>query len=618
MSALNSNSPCPCGSGKKYKKCCLNKLSAKRGAAIQSGKSLAHGFNAKNVPPPTGLLMKAVTLHQSGKLDEAETVYRSILQMNPQDSDALHYLGLIAFQKRNYSDAIQSIEAAIRINRTVSAFHCNLGNAYKAHGQFDNAISAFLVAVKLDPQFHTAYCNLGNTYLEQGSLDEAIENYRKAIRLKQDFAEAHGYLAVALQGKGRFDEAMDHYKKAINFKPNHADAYSGLASLYIDLGRFDDAKNALAKTLELQPSHPTALTMITRLKKMTSDDADWLDKALNLISQNNSALSARDNINLHFGIGKYYDDTGQYDLAFDAFLNANKLQRKREGIFDRPDFSRLVDTLISVYTPEVIAQTSKEASQSRRPVLIVGMPRSGTSLIEQIIASHPDATGAGELAYWETIGVSNLAAVTSNDFKPSFIAETASDYEKILLGYSDEATRRVVDKMPGNFIWLGLIHAIFPEARIIHAQRNPIDTCLSIFFQCLPPYHSYGTDLDDLAFYYREYARLMRHWRSVFPADLFCEVTYEDLVDDQAAWCRKIIDFVGLDWDERCLDFHNTERTVATSSSWQVRQKIYRTSKERWRNYERHLGPLTGLMDLNWSDSGQKGVKPGNTAKTDA
>lgn len=570
-----------------------------KGASVLSKKSNKHDFNATNVPPPTNLLMKAVALHQSGRLEKAEAVYQTLLKINPKDSDALHYLGLIAYQKRNYVDAIKLIEAAIKINRMISAFHCNLGNAYKALGLLDNAIAAFLDAVRLDPLFHTAFFNLGNTYLEQGSLDEAIASYRKAILLRQDFAEAHGYLGVALQGKGRFDEAMDHYQKAISIKPNLADAYSGLASLYIDWGRFEDAKLALAKTLEIQPGHPTALTMFTRLRKMTLQDVDWLNKALSLTSQPGSALSAGDNINLHFGIGKYYDDTGQYELAFDAFHKGNILQRQRAGKFDRAGFSHLVDALISVYTADVVSQRRMEASQSQLPVLIVGMPRSGTSLIEQIIASHPDALGAGELPFWELIGKANQAAVMTNKYEQKFIAETASAYEQILLGYSTETTKRVIDKMPSNFIWLGLIHAIFPQARIIHAQRNPVDTCLSIYFQCLTPYHSYGTDLDDLAFYYREYARLMQHWRTVLPADRFCEVPYEALVDDQTAWSQRIIEFVGLEWNERCLDFHNTERTVATSSSWQVRQKIYRTSKERWRNYESHLGPLLDLMDFN-------------------
>lgn len=597
MSASNRNAPCPCGSGRKYKHCCLFKSITAKHGAVKSGNSKRQDVNTTNAAPSSELLMRAVARHQAGMLDEAEAAYQKLLSANPDDSDALHYLGLIAFQRRRYADAVNSIEAAIKVNGMVSAFHCNLGNAYKALGLFDKAIAAFHQAVKLDPEFHAAYCNLGNTFLEQGDLDNAIASYRKAILLKAGFAEAHGYLGVALQGIGQFDEAMDHYQQAVAINPLNADAYSGLASLYIDLGRFEDAQVALAKTLELQPLHPTALTTFTRLQKMTLADVEWLNKALSLTAQAGSALSAKDRINLQFGIGKYYDDTGQHDLAFAAYQQGNMLQRQREGGFDRADFSRMVDTLIAVYTAEALAQNRDGTSPSQHPVLIVGLPRSGTSLIEQIIASHPDAAGAGELSFWETTANANLSAVRSGEYDTEFIVATAAAYERLLRQCSPEAAR-VVDKMPHNFLWLGLINAIFPQARIIHAQRNPVDTCLSIYFQSLVPYHSYGTDLDDLAFYYREYARLMQHWRAVFPADRYCEVPYEALVDDQAGWSRRMIEFCGLAWDERCLNFHNTERTVATASSWQVRQKIYRTSKERWRNYESHLGPLLGLLDL--------------------
>lgn len=598
MSAPNRNDPCPCGSGKKYKKCCLANA-ASQNSLVQSGKSQRHDVNPRNAAPPSALLMRAVSLHQAGMLDEAEAAYQSLLKNNPSDGDALHYLGLIAFQRHRYPDAINLIEAAIKINRKIAAFHCNLGNAYKASGLFDKAIAAFFEAVRLDPQFHAAYCNLGNTYLEQGSLDNAVASYRKAILLRQDFAEAHGYLGVALQEQGRLQEAREHYQKALAVNPRHADAYSGLASLYFELGQFEDAQLALSKALEIQPGHPIAWATMTRLRKMTAADTGWLDQALSLTSPANSILSARESINLRFAIGKYYDDTGQYDFAFESYCQANMLQRQREGGFDRAGFSRLVDTLIAVYTADVATQIQAGASLSRRPVLIVGMPRSGTSLIEQIIASHPDAVGAGELSFWDSIARTNQASAMSGSYTPALIAGIAAAYEQLLQQYSREATR-VVDKMPNNFMWLGLINAVFPQARIIHAQRNPIDTCLSIYFQSFSSSYSYGTDFGDLAFYYREYERLMQHWRTVLPADQFLEVSYEALIDDQAAWSQRIVEFVGLEWDERCLEFHKTERIVGTASSWQVRQKIYRTSKARWRNYEGHLG---SLLDLNSGQS---------------
>ncbi|MGC2458286.1 MAG: sulfotransferase, partial [Gallionellaceae bacterium] len=203
----------------------------------------------------------------------------------------------------------------------------------------------------------------------------------------------------------------------------------------------------------------------------------------------------------------------------------------------------------------------------------------------------PQAYGAGELPFWDDRFAAHQAEMLSGNFGATLIADAAAAYESRLRRHS-AAALRIVDKMPGNFLWAGLIHLTFPQAKILHMQRNAVDTCVSIYFQHLMPSHSYGTDLDDLAFYYREYSKLMHHWRSVLPADRFLEVSYEELTDNQAACSRRIIEFIGLEWDERCLDFHKTERRVGTSSNWQVRQKIYNSSMERWRHYEAHLGSL--------------------------
>ena len=235
------------------------------------------------------------------------------------------------------------------------------------------------------------------------------------------------------------------------------------------------------------------------------------------------------------------------------------------------------------------------------------MLRSGTSLTEQIIASHPDAFGAGELPYWGALPSVDLHRGITGDIDSAFIGRIAAEYEQVLQHYSANASR-VVDKMPGNYCWLGLIATVFPHARIIHTQRDPIDTCLSIYFQNFNSRSAYGTDLEDLAFYYREYVRLMHHWRSVLPPERFLEVPYEALTADQEGWSRRIIGFLGLEWNERCLEFHKTERKVGTASNWQVRQKIYQTSKARWRHYEKHLGPLLGLLEAVGSSSSHEGA----------
>jgi len=233
---------------------------------------------------------------------------------------------------------------------------------------------------------------------------------------------------------------------------------------------------------------------------------------------------------------------------------------------------------------------------SSRPIFIVGMPRSGTSLAEQILASHPQVFGAGELPYWKTASLRVGTAALQNGSCEAVLRQLADEYLRLLTDLSPDAAR-VVDKMPGNFAHLGMIHAALPSARIIHMRRNPIDTCLSIYFQNFHIAHSYANDLADLAHYYHQYLRLMEHWRSVLPQEVILEVPYEALVDDQETWSRNMVDFVGLPWDAACVDFHQTNRNVSTFSKWQVRQKISRASVERWRNYEPFVGPLVQLSE---------------------
>jgi tetratricopeptide (TPR) repeat protein len=432
---------------------------------------------------------------------------------------------------------------------------------------------------------------MGNTFQELGKLDDAVSSYQKAISLNPNYVEAHNNLGHTLQKQGRLEEAITSFQRALALKPDITEARINLATIYTDLGRFDSAESVLSRVLEFEPEHPGAWAAKTGLRKMTSEDGQWLETALKLAADPN--LTSEEMIAMQFAIGKYYDDTGQYDLAFPAFRQANVLRRQAAGEFNRAEFSRLIDALITIYNVAFMQRQTEEPNPSKLPTFIVGMPRSGTSLAEQIIASHPSAFGAGELNF--LLERLDHAALLSESHDMDFIRGIAASYEEHLRRYSAEAIR-IVDKMPSNFLRLGLIHAMFPQARIIHIMRNPIDTCLSIYFQNFLSSHAYATDLDDLAFYYCEYDRLMHHWRKVLPTDRFLEVPYESLIDNQAEWSRRIIEFIGLEWDERCLDFHETERKVGTSSNWQVRQKIYHSSKARWRNYEKHLGPLLSLV----------------------
>jgi hypothetical protein len=253
-----------------------------------------------------------------------------------------------------------------------------------------------------------------------------------------------------------------------------------------------------------------------------------------------------------------------------------------------------VDAIIRDQDAQWIAAARRNASDSRRPVFIVGMLRSGTTLAEQILASHAGGFGAGELPFWSNAFTELRSAGGSPPERDATLSRLGVDYLRVLDTVSSDALR-VVDKMPTNFAFLGMMHALFPQARIIHLQRHPLDTCLSIYFQNFDAAISYANDLGDLAHYFQEYQRLMQHWRALLPADTMLEVPYEGLVSDQESWSRRMIEFIGLPWDPACLEFHRVRGTVLTASKWQVRQKINSIAVARWRNYAKHLGPLRDL-----------------------
>jgi hypothetical protein len=326
---------------------------------------------------------------------------------------------------------------------------------------------------------------------------------------------------------------------------------------------------------------------------MTGADAAWVKRAEEIAS---SGLASNDEATLRFAMGKYYDDVGDYARAFRSYQRANELQRLRAEPYDSGQRARFVDDLMRRYTSEALASPAVAGSDSERPVFVVGMPRSGTSLVEQIIASHPQARGAGELEFWNVYVSKHEAALRRALPEDASRKRAAQDYLRVLAAHSGDALR-VVDKAPINSDYLGIIHLALPRARFIYLQRNPADTCLSCYFQQFAPVMNWTMDLGDIASYYRDHARLMAHWRAVLPPGTLLEVPYAELVAEQEKWTRRILEFLALPWDARCLDFQKTQRAVTTASVWQVRQKIYQSSVERWRHYEKFIKPLLSLSD---------------------
>jgi tetratricopeptide (TPR) repeat protein len=312
-----------------------------------------------------------------------------------------------------------------------------------------------------------------------------------------------------------------------------------------------------------------------------------------------SDLTQRERQQIHSVLGKLYDKSGAFDKAFENYRKSNAL---KQGLFDLQNHIRFIDKLISVHSKEFMASASRADTSTDLPVFIVGMPRSGTSLVEQILASHPAVFGAGELddirqisvALPSLLGVSSPYPECLERNNPHSLNKMVDRYVDRLREFSNNAAH-ITDKMPLNYLYLGLIDLLFPSARVIHIVRNPLDTCLSCYFQEFTTTNSYAYDLESLGAYYKQYERIMEHWKNVLKIRML-EVKYEELVDDQENISRQIIDFCGLDWDDRVLRFYETKRSVATPSFDQVRQPMYRNSIERWKNYERHLGPLIATI----------------------
>jgi tetratricopeptide (TPR) repeat protein len=559
-----------------------------------------------------------------GEWAQAVACYRLALEIDPHDAETHCNLGNALRMLGQLEESISSTQRAIALRPGLSVAHNNLGLALAALGRGEESVASFRQAAQLSPAFAEAlknlgnalrdlgahgetvplsrrlvelepqsadnHCRLGNALFESGQIADSAASFRRALELKPGYPAAHVGLAGALRLQGRVAEAEANCRAALAADPKCVDALSLLGDLHGDRGEFAQAQELFERAIATNADSPAVLYSIAAHRTMSSADGDWLQAVQALLA---GQPPLEHEIGLRFALGKYYDDTRQYDQAFREYRRANELSRRHAPRYDRDAVTRQVDDTIRRFDSAFARKAHAGASDSRLPVFIIGMPRSGTSLTEQILASHPEVFGAGEVRFWDG-ALDALTTTLDHDAGASVMGRLAGDYLERLTTSSGVALR-VTDKMPANFLYAGLIHGVFPRARIIHMQRHPIDTCLSIYLQNFLDMRAYATDLDNLAHYYGEYVRITDHWRAVLPAAALLEVPYEALIADQEGWTRRMLDFIGLPWDARCLEFHQTARVVITASRWQVRQRINAASVGRWRNYEKYLAPLLHL-----------------------
>jgi tetratricopeptide (TPR) repeat protein len=501
---------------------------------------------------------------------------------------------------REYDAAIEAYRAVLNIDPRHTAALNNMGSALLDLGRFVEAERHFRGALSIDPDFVEAHRNLGDVLRLRGYLGESETSLRRAIKLKPNSLDALCSLGLTLTSLGATHDAKGRFRKVLKSKPRHVIALHGLGQIALMEGRWDEAEKLFEQILEIDPKNVSALVAQAGVRRMTPADTRWLEAAEAAVAE--KEIAPHQEAALRYAIGKYLDDVGDFGRAFPSFKRANEILKAAAEPYDRKVRSAAASDLIKAHSRDAITRAAAGGSDSTLPVLVVGMPRSGTSLIEQIIASHPAARGVGDLDFWSAVMHKHESEVRKGPLAEAAKTEVANSYLRALQEHMAATptgdltnVRRIVDKAPVNSDYLGIIHSVFPKARIIYVQRDPVDTCLSCYFEHLPLTLNFALDLDDLAHYYREHQRLIEHWRAVLPPGSILDVPYESVVADQEAWTRKIIEFIGLDWNDQCLNFEQTQRVVSSASFRQVRRKIYNTSVARWRNYQKFLGPLVGL-----------------------
>jgi tetratricopeptide (TPR) repeat protein len=474
-------------------------------------------------------------------------------------------------------------------------FACNnLGVAlHKLHRYAESEVQ-FRRAVRAQPTYHDGLKNLGNTLRLRGQYVESELPLRKALKIRPGDVDTLWALGQALVLLNRLADARQCFDSALRVSGGHPGSLCGLAQIAGIEGRFDEAETLYRRALQTDPDLPAAWAALVGLRKMSYADLPWLKAAEKLTA---GTLAPLEEADLRFAMGKFYDDVGNFAQAFRNYERANQLQKSAAVPYDREARTRFVGEMIRAYPAGSLRGPQEGSSDSVRPVFVVGMMRSGTSLIEQIISSHSAAAGAGELPFWNDVAHKHPEALSGTGLTESLRRKLSQAYLSTLSRQPDQA-QRVVDKSTYNTDYLGLIHSVFPNARILYVRRDPLDVCLSCYFNQLSPAQNFAMDLEDLAHHYREHQLMMAHWASVLPAGTLLTVRYADLVSDQEHWTRKILEFIALGWDERCLDSHTVERPVLTASFWQVRQKIYQTSLGRWRNYKKFIAPIRTLPAL--------------------
>ena len=544
-----------------------------------------------------------------GAGDEAVASFRQAVTLQPTFAAAQANLGLLLVAQRRHAEAEPALRAAVALLPGDAALRNALGVAQEALQHYADAEQTYRASLEVQPGLAEAHANLGNCLRRLGRLFEAEAHLVRATELKPEFAVAHFNLGVLLQDRGEAGRAIAQYRQALAYRPDYIEALNNLGSSLRLQGFVDEARATFERILELRPTQVEAHCNLAQYK--TYREGDPHIEALMSQRDRVPALPEEGQVRYWFTVGKMLEDVGRHDESFAAYAAGNRAKHAVTP-WDEAAHLALQRRIIASFTRERLAR-APVAAEGPIPVFILGMPRSGTSLLEQVLATLPHVHGAGEII-WLAETLQQAADESGDpDFRfPESLAAYSNDklvelgrkYIARIRELAPNATH-VVDKLPDNFMHIGLIHLMLPEARIIHSMRDPMDSCFSCFSRLFTGNNlGYTYNLGAVARYWVSYHQIMQHWHAVLPAGRVLDVAYETMVADFENQARRLVDYLGVPWDDRCLGFHDNRRIVKTASVAQVRKPIYRTSVARWKPYEKHLGELYDVVKAHRPDAG--------------
>jgi Flp pilus assembly protein TadD len=550
-------------------------------------------------PDPEVFNNLGTVLLELNRPSEAEAAWRETVRQKPNHAEAHNNLGTVLLQLGRSIEAEAAFREALALAPANAKIYFNLGAVYQALGQLPQAEGVWRHTLRLQPDHAEAHHNLGTVLLELQSAADAEPHLREALRLKPGQVESLINLCKAILDQDRPAEAEGHVRAAVKLRPDSAKAHDVLGTVLLQLGRLDEAERHFREALRFDPNHAAAHSQLATLRcgRLPDDDLTTMERLV----ASGAKPDAR--AGLLFGLAHVYDGRGEYPRAARCLREANALAleaaRKRGKAYEPAEHGRFVSDLLAACTPEFFQRGG--GSDSELPVFIFGLPRSGTTLVEQILASHPQVHGAGELplAGKALASLPGLMQVRDNPWECAARLDETT-IAKLAAGWLDELRAlgnglpRVTDKMPDNYCYLGLIARLFPRAKLIHCRRDPRDIAVSCWLTNFRKI-TWANDPQHIAGHFAAYRTMMDHWRRVLPVPIL-EVDYEDTVDDLEGMARRLVAWCGLEWDPACLAFHESARPVRTASAAQVRQPIYRRSLSRWVSYEQELAPLFALL----------------------